>query len=554
MSKKFFIFLFIIFLIAGGFGFWHYQRKAFSKEVLRLEILGPDTADLAEKVEYLVKFRNNGDVNLEQARLVFEFPENSLALEEKEMRQEIELGIIYPGQERTISFKARLFGRENERKVAKAWLSFNPRNLRAIFESSTTKTTIIESVPIGFEFDIPTRIAPEREITFRLNYFSNVNFPLSNLRILVDYPLDFEFLRASPVPWEKNEWPIRLLNKAEGGRIEITGKFSGEPGQKRILRARLGMWREGNFILLKEATRGIEIALPRLMLFQKINNSPQFIASPGDFLHYEIFFKNLGNEPLKDIFLIVELKGEAFNFQSLVTEKGRFKPGVASIVFDAETVPELRFLGVQEQGKVEFWIELKEDWPFLRAEDKNTVIKNRVLVSKTREEFVTKVNSKLEISQGVYFEDEVFGNFGPRLPRPGEETTYTVMWRAKNRHNDVENVKVRAVLPPNVRLTGRIFPEEARITFDSQSREIIWEIGDMDAGQGLITPAPNIAFQIAVSPEPGQEDEIIILMNEVKISGEDQWTEVIIEGKDSLVDNVYLQYRYGLDEENNIIM
>ena len=124
-------------------------------------------------------------------------------------------------------------------------------------------------------------------------------------------------------------------------------------------------------------------------------------------------------------------------------------------------------------------------------------------------EFETKVNSKLEISQAI------------------DPTTYIITWRAKNYFNDVKNVKVKTVLPQNVQLTGKISPEQekSKFAFDSQSREIIWMVGDMEAGTGILNEAPNISFQVVLT------GEVVDIIGEIIITGEDQWTGTFIENK-----------------------
>lgn len=530
MKKVFFFSIIIITFF--GLGFWYYQSRSFSKEILRLEILAPDSVSLAEEIEYSVKFKNNGNINLEDGKLIFEFPKYSLTLEGK-TRIEEKLETIYPGQERTINLKARLFGKEGEQKIAKAWLQYRPKNLKSVFESATTKTTVINSVPLTLEIDIPTRVEINKEIPFRLNYFSNADYPLSDLRILIDYPSDFEFLRAQPYSLEKNEWKLGLLNKAEGGRIEILGKFSGQVDQEKILRAKLGIWQGSDFILLKETIKGIKLISPQLYLTQQINGNPHYIASAGDSLHYEVFFKNIGQTPLTNLFLVAKLDGNAFDLQTLKSENGIFKPGDNSIIFDSRNIPQLQFLDSQEEGKVEFWIELKKEWQISGPQDKNASIRNTVTLSQTKEEFITKINSRLEVSVDASSGDEVFENSGPIPPKVGETTTYTITLEAKNYYNDVENVMVKAILPENVKLTGKILPEDARLTFDSQSREIVWNLGELSSGQGVISEAPKIIFQVALTPNEEQKGKKAKLLDELKINGQDLWTNTILEGKTS---------------------
>ncbi len=531
MRRKFITCLIIVAVIAGLVGFWRWQENIYSKEILKLEILGQEESDLAEEFEYVVKYKNNGNVRLEEPELIFEYPKYSLPIGETSQRitkSSADLGgAIYPGEEKTFQFKVRLLGKEGEVRVAKAWLSYRPKNLKARYESATTFTTQIKSVPLTFEFDLPSRAESGKEFKFRLNYFSNVDYPLSNLRVIAEYPSNFEFISSTPQALEKNEWDIGLLNKASGGRVEVTGKLFGEIGEEKLFRAKFGSWEDGEFILFKEAIKGIEIIKPSLYIWQQINGNPQYVASPGDWLHYEIFFKNVGEEDLTNLLLVSRLEGEAFDFQTIKSDLGDYEPGDNSIIFDWRKIRNLQYLPPMEEAKVEFWVNLKEDFGVL----KNPVLINKVFLSQVKEEFTTKINSNLVLSQKGYFQDEIFGNSGSLPPTVGADTTYTIMWQVKNYYNEIKNVKVKATLPKQVQLTGKIFPEEAadKFAFDSYSREIVWEIGDMEIGQGVITPAPNISFQVKFTPTESQKGQTPEIISQAKITGQDQWTKEIVE-------------------------
>lgn len=538
MKKLIFITI-ILGVAVGAAGFWYWQRNPYSKEILKLEILGPEKAIISQEVEYAVKYRNNGDVRLEEPRLTFEFPENTVLEMGDSLRIEKgsdELGDIYPGEEKTFKFKGRIFGKEGDARTAKAWLSYKPKNLQAAYESGTTFTTILEAIPITFDFDLPTKVESGRELKFSLNYYSTLNYPLTDLGVRIEYPLGFEFLESKPRGLEKNEWEISVLNKAEGGRIEIKGKLAGEAKEQRIFRAFLGIWIKDQWVALKEISKAVEISTPRLSVFQRINSQGQYSASPGDILHYEIFFRNISQEPFTDLFLIVTLNGNPFDMETIKTETGQFNKGDNSIVWDWRSVSKLKFLDQGDEGKVEFWINLKDDWGTSGPGENNVVLKDTVLVSQIKEEFEIKVSSKLAISQQGFFLDDVFGNTGLFPPKAGEETTYTIIWNAQNYYNDAGNVKVTAKLPQNARLTGKIFPgtESPNFSFDSQSREIVWKVKDgkdMEAGTGVLNQAPNVSFQAALIPSVDQIGQTAEIIGEARIVGEDRWTEKILEGK-----------------------
>jgi hypothetical protein len=522
----------IVLLIAVAVaGFYYYQTNIYSKEVLKLEILGQNNADLLQEVEYVVKYKNNGNSRLEEPELVFEYPGHAIPTGETSLRvtkTSKDFGdAIYPGEEKTFTFKARLLGKEGEVLTAKATMTYRPKNLKARYESSTTFTTIIQKVPLTFEFDLPSKIESGKQLTFRLNYFSNIDYPITGLRITAEYPSNFEFVESAPQSLEKTEWDVGVLNKANGGRISITGRLSGDVGEEKVFSGKIGIWKDGEFILLKEATKALSLIDPSLYLSKTINGNPQYVASPGDSLHYQISFKNIGEDMLNNLFLIAKLEGKAFDFETLKAPYGEFSSGDNSIVFDWKNVSKLQFLDGQEEGEVEFWINLKDEWPILNADDKNAFIKDSVYLSQAKEEFTNKVNSKLVVEQKGFFNDEVFGNSGSIPPKVGEITTYTIMWNVKNYYNDVNNVKVKAKLPTNVELTGKMFPEDqsSKFAFDSQSREIVWEVGDLKMSQGVDgTLSPNISFQVRFTPFGDQRGTIPEIISEAEISGQDQWT------------------------------
>jgi hypothetical protein len=531
LRNKFTTFILISVLLAGIFGYYYYQKNIYSREVLRVEILGKEEPQALEEFEYLVKYKNNGNIVLESAQLIFQFPEGSLPVNENSPRAIRNLEDIYPGEERNVSFEARLLGREGETKKAEATLRYRPKNLKAFFEAATTFTSRIQSVPLTFGIELPSRIEAGKEIQFFLNYFSNSDWPLSNLRIKIEYPAGFEFISSRPQALEKTEWDLSLLNKAEGGRIEVKGKLSGEVREQKIFRANLGMWREGEFILLKEIVRGTEILRPAISVFQRINGNSDYTANPGDLLHYEIFFRNISQAPFEDLFLVSKLESPAFDFDTMRTESGQFNKGENFILWDWREIPKLKFLQDGEEGKVEFWITLKEEWD-TAAQGKDFSLKNQITLSQVRENFETKINSRLEVSQKAYFQDEIFGSSGAMPPRVGETTNYTIVWEVKNYYNDVKNITVKAILPPQIKLTGRIFPEGAPLTYDSISREVVWTLGDIEAGAGIKSSAPSVAFQIAFTPAESQRGQAPLILGEAKIRGEDNWTGVRLEGTD----------------------
>ncbi len=531
MRNKILLFLIIAIIVAGGVGYWLYQGNSYSKEVLKLEILGPQTASVGQEVEYTVRLKNNGNVRLDDPQLVFEYPKNTEPSGGRPLRVNInkdEIKAIYPGQEQIFSFKGRLFGEQGDLKEAKAMVSYRPKNLSARYVSKTSCLSTIGEVPLTFEFDVPSVSGTNQESNFSLNYFSSIDYPLSDLEIKIDYPNGFQFKQADPKGIADNEWRIPLLNKAEGGRISITGNLQGELGEIKIFKAKIGVWQNGEFVVLKQANKQVKIIEPSLYITETINNSSNYTANVGELLHYQIVFRNIGNAPLQNLFLASKLNGKLFDFATIHSIKGQSQRGDNSIIWDWHDVPKLQFLDAGDQGEVEFWVKVKEN----EENVSKAKLENEIILGQSRRKFITKINSKVELTQDAYTDDEIFGSQGNLPPSPGKDSFFTVIWRVKNYYNLLEDAEVRASLPEQVKLTGKVDPQ--KLSFDPKTREIVWSIGNMDSGTG-IKDSFQLAFQIQLLPTSNQQNNFAQLVGPAVIQGLDQWTETQLQATSTAI-------------------
>jgi len=521
MNKKILLILSAVALLLLAVFLW--QRMSFSKEVLKLEILGPDKAALGEELEYMVKFKNNGSIRLESPELFFEFPEGSVFEGEgriKRMTAEQLGGDIYPGEERTFKFTGRLLGKENETKTLKVVISFQPKDLKSRNEVSTTFTTILNEIPIDFSLDMPSKTGGGKAFTFKINYSSSVDYSLKDLSCIIQYPDDFEFLYSQPKALEDSQWDIPILNELETGKIEISGILNGDSGEQEVFKARIGVWQDGDFIVLKEAVKGVEIASSSLYLTQKVNNNEEYVASPGDQLHYEIFFRNLSEQPMTNLVLIARLEGSGLDLNSIKAPEGKFQAGDNSIIW--EQLPDLAFLEPGKESKIEFWIDVKNNWTIKTLAEKNPVIKNKVTIGEARQEFLTKIGSNLAAEQKLYADDRHFENSGPYPLEAGQKTYFTVEWTATSSYNDVGSVIMNTILPESVVFEGKVWPEGVELEYDESTSELVWMAGTVEAGAGTLKQARTCAFQLSVEPQITEQD--IILLGSAQISGIDEWT------------------------------
>lgn len=522
ITKIILVFLLIAAIVLVAVIWWLYQRNVASRGDVFMELIAPESIVVGEPVEYTLRIKNQGNFALSSAELMFEYPRYARPIDPSEsiVRQKLEQD-IYPGQEQQFTFRAKVFGQEKEVLTARARLDYQVEGLRVYYSADTSATTTISEVPLTLEFSLPQTAAPDRDFQFSLNYFSALDETLENVGIRFSGTRGFELKESSPAGTdEPGEWQIPFLVSQDGGRIRLTGRASSDVPEV-VLSAQLGVWTEQGFAPLKRISRKLEISDAPVHLSLQINGSFDYVANPGDSLHYQIYFRNVTERPLENQFMTIYLKGEYFDLNSLRATRATYQPGHDSILWDWRVIPELRFLDRDEEGQVDFWVDLKEEWPIRSLSPQ---VEIEVEIGSMRSVFATKINSQLDLAQEVYAGGEFFEDEGPIPFQLGETTLYTVFWQLTNTYNAVDDIWVAVDLPPETMFADRLFPDEEGegLTLQGDGNRLVWDVGRLEPDQQAM-----LAFQLAVQPQSLETLENP-LIGVAEGRGRDLWTNQVL--------------------------
>lgn len=539
----------IAFLIVAGLFFLH-GLLSFDKGKVELNIQSAERIVSGEQVNYVVKYKNQTRLDLTNLKLVFHYPEKSIPLETKGLVQHIDLADLEAGQESQIELPVRIIGLENEIKKAWAELSYQPGKISSTFTNQAEFSTAIISVPLVLDFDLPKQLVNGQSFDFSLRYLNQAEVSFSNLQIKLEYPDGFTFQSAEPQSLEEDKvWLIGDLMAGQQGKIFIRGLIQGEEGQLRSFKAQLGILEDEQFIPTAEAVSALQISLSPLSVSQIVNNATDYIAQAGQRLNYLIDYKNTTDVGIKDVVITSKLEGEALDFTSLNLEKGSFDSQNQTITWKASNLPDLGFLGAYQQGQISFSIDIKDPLPINNYTDKNFEITNTVKMDSLQaplslkdiqiagqSQIITKIASQLAIQTQGYYNDDLISNSGPIPPKVGQTTTYTIKWRLVNTTNDLKNVKVEAYLPPHVQWKNKVSPTNADLRYNSQTGQLIWQIGDLPAATGILLPVKQVAFQIAITPALAHLGNLVELIGQSKVTGQDNFVGLTIEGVSQALD------------------
>ncbi len=522
--KKIILFLIALIIVTGAVGYVYYQRNIFGDDRLRFEIEASEEVEAGEVMEYTLRYRNNSDIRLENVNLIFEYPQNMEPMDEEEDedivrrgegRREVKIGELNPGEERTTIFHGRPFGKKGDSLRAQAEIRYIPKNLTARYSADREHMAKINRVPIDLSFEIPSTVDPSKEEGIRLRFSSEIELPISDLEIRLDYPEGFDFVRSTPeTDAEDNDtWSWSMLNEGEDGTIDIEGVLRGEPGDGKVFSAVLGIWRNERFIPLTETSRGTSLSESDLIVDIQVNGDIDYIASPGELLHYEVFIRNVGEKTLEDLFLLVDLDRNTLNLERVEPVDGRFQEERGVIIWSHAFDSGFHSLKEGEEERVEFWAEVKErDLPY------EPEIDVKASIERARKEIATKVGTILLVDAELLREDSPFEESGPFPFEVEEKSSYTVKWEIESSFNDFRNVAIKTTLPEDARVTGEKYPTEASLSFDSDTGEVKIEKDHFSAGVG-----EEVFLEVEIEPrEELMEGDVLV--GETSISGEDRHT------------------------------
>lgn len=514
-------FLGIVLIIAGVLKF---AQASFNENKVAVTINGPMEGESGSLMEYVINYKNDNRVALKNAVLRIGFPESFKAETGADFKKDgdaggfIELGEIKAGAGGQYTLKGRAYDPKGTVIYIKADLAYTPSNFNSQFSAKSQLGIRVTSTPIEFEVLAPQYIASGDAVDYLISYKNTGQTDFNDLRVKMDYPESFTFGKSNPAVSEGNNiWYIGRLGAGESGKIVVSGKLEGTRDEAKNAIAYIGAMELGEFFSYNEEKITTNIAASPLVIEHIVNGLKKLNVKSGDTLRFEIIYKNESNIGYRDAIVTEKIDSPILDYSTLRLDQGAFNSDSKTITWKAADSPSLRFLGSGQGGIIRFSIKVKDVIPVSSAIDKNFVVSalakidspdiptpiktNKIIAGN---EMDMKLTSKIVIETKGFYYDPVIPNSGPLPTQVGKETTYAIHWLAGSVSNDVTGAKIETVLPTGVSMTGKIYPEDARLSYNERNNTIVWEIGNIGAGTGIISPPKEAVFQIKFIPSPEQ--------------------------------------------------
>lgn len=509
--------------------FWIFLSKSPTKsnptsDNVLLQIKGPDKTTSDNEAEYTIIYRNGENADLVGLSMELFYPsgfkfKSADPAPVSSAGQTFNLPVLKQGQDASVVIRGKLSGSTGEDKELKARLHYRLSNFNSEFVVSESIHTAILAPNLVMDVSGPVDVVNGQDTTFTVTVTNVSGQNFTNVAIQLTYPIGFNFTSSSVKAAKNNNyWIIPSLLTGSSQSIDITGNFTGDNNEEKLVRADLGQIINNNFAPQIASTANFHIIPSSLVL--TVTAQPDAVVKLGDTITYQLKYANRGAIGLSNLVITLDLEGSSLDYSRISATNAIITNHI--LTWKAATLSNLAVLSPNEEGEIQFTVRVKDSI--------STNLKNQTIVATgtiasdelskgTRTpDLILKVISELGLTVGG---DYVSGAAPLQV---GKTTVIAMTLMLTNMSNDLTDTEVIASLPlPSSAWKNVIIPdsEAGRLSYDPGSGKIRWRLGDVPAFTGKFIPALKVTFQLAVTPTVTDKGAPLTLLSNIQASGTD---------------------------------
>jgi hypothetical protein len=549
---KIFRFIFIIVFIITLFYvvYWYFYDSNIDSKNVDLHINGPESIVAGEEFTYTVELFNSSDTEILDTQLDMNYADNLIFINSSKETMKTTnsqnswyLGDLEAKERLQIDIRAMIIGKAGTPNLSQAILTYMPSNFSSQFQETVDINTLVANNGFNVDFDyLNTALVGETHEISLLFAQEEKNY-MDEFDLRIEVPENIEII----LPKEEaiKESDLQIISQ-ERNTFHISGfdrKYNTQELRfKYRVNKKINDEEKINFIFFKNInnkeysflSKSIDLKIMKsdLNLNLIINDSKN--GEPVDFgenLHYTLNYQNKGEVAIEDLTIMLVVDSELIDFEN-VDDKNNGVIEENTIAWSKEQIPELTEIEPEEEGNIDIILPIKEfkisyigqdlqiksyaQFSMKNNEDSTNSQDNR------SNEIINQVNSDLNLEETIlYFNKEnIPVGKGPLPPQIGETSVFRVYWEINNNLHDLENIIVELELPEYVKYDGSKNVDIGKINYNSQSRQVVWNIENLNTNQEKLVAE----FEISIKPNKEDEDKILILSPGASIRATDRIT------------------------------
>jgi hypothetical protein len=524
-----------VFIFFGGL-------NMISSNNLDVRVTAPSSISSGEELPIGLSIVNGNRTDLEEVSLFIEYPEGSESVEEQGKaltRSKVDLGIIPKGKAGEHNLNLVLFGEKDAIKTFTFRIEYKVKGSNAVFSKEKKFEVSISSSPLLLDITYPKEVNSGQIVTVSIDLTSNSNVPVKNTLVKVEYPYGFTYKDSSMATYRDNNiWNLGDLKDGDKKTLTIRGVLIGQNLEDRSFRVSTGSQSLDNSrdfdttLATAIFTMGIRKSFYDLSVVYNQQNAPL----AGQSIPVEIKWQNTLPDKIINSHIEVSISGNAFDRTKVNAGGGGFYKSIDNtITWDKNTTAVLNSILPGESNHIDFSVTSFGDMVTGKL-IKNPHIDMHVAISGDRlgtdsstvtseEDLTIKISTNLGIKAKSLRDAGPFVNTGPIPPKADKETTYTITWSLSNTTNDIKNTIVTTSLPVGVEWKGETSPSGEKVSYDSSSRIVTWNVGNVSAGVGYGYAPREASFKVGLLPSINQIGTSPNLTATINATASDTYTE-----------------------------
>ena len=548
------IFFFISLIVAGLIFFG--GGNTISSNNVDIKVIAPSSISSGEELNIGLSVVNNNHADLEDVSLFIDYPEGIQAVNSNNLilsHDKIDLGIIKEGQSKNHTIRVALFGEKDIVKKFTLTLEYKVKGSNAIFSKEKIYEVIIGSSPILLNVVYPQEINSGQQITLSIGITSNSSVVLNDTLVKIEYPYGFTYKDSNQKPLSDNEvWNIGSLKNGEKKTLTITGMLVGQNMEERSFRISVGTEganKSADFDTLL-ATSEVTIGIRKSFFDLTLLNPQKGIAGIGQKVPISINWQNTLPDKIINTHVEAVMSGNVFDRSGVITSNGGFYRSLDNtVLWDKNSIDKLATIMPGERGQVSFSLSSFPDLAQVRL-IKNPQMNVHVVITGERigtdtttisssADTVIKLESTLSVNSKSYRNSGPFNNTGPIPPRADVESTYTISWVLTNTTNDLKNTVISATLPAGVEWKNETSPSFEKVSYDSDTRTVSWDVGNVSFGTGFTYSPRTAYFKVGITPNLNQIGLMPIILSATDAQTIDTFTSTSIQAHSPSINTRY---------------
>lgn len=548
--KKFAIFAFIFFIISivlASYIFF-FKNQFVSSNNVDILISGPTSVSAGSDILLSVSVLNKNQSDIESAVLTTTFPDGSVLSEDQTPLKDTTdtIGTIQKGESINRDLNFSILGNKDSVKTIEFKFQYRIKGSNAVFVKQKKYDLSLDSSPVILNVSSIKEISSGQNLSFKIDVTSNSTTVLKNLYLKAEYPYGFEFSESNlKNSISNNEWFLGDLKNGDKKSLTLSGKLFAQNNEERTFRFFVGPKEKKEddiSSVLTENISSVTIKKPFFEITSTVGGAQEFsgfgVADSKSSISPSFYIENTLNEKLYSNKVEVFINSPYVNKSTLRVGQGGFYNSLTNtIVWDKNSTDILADFDPLARKGFSFQfdildIPLSVENPKIDFTIKSTSLRSP-LNSDTEEisSSITKtikVKTLAEISPKTLYGGPIASS-GPNPPQAEKATTYNLDFNINNKYNDLSNATLSIILPAYVTFTGKTYPSSENISYNENTREVLWTIGSVSNGAGFINSSKKAGFQVKIIPSLNQINSVPNLTSSIVFSATDSFTGVPIK-------------------------